>query len=97
MALAIRFEKLVCDNAVENYSQLTELGYVSRARITQLMNLLLRAPDIQEDILFLPKVYKGKYTLRERNLRHIVNVISWTKQRKLWAKLKGKIAESNRI
>jgi hypothetical protein len=29
-------------------------GRVSRARLTQVMDLLLLAPDIQEEILFLP-------------------------------------------
>jgi hypothetical protein len=30
------------------------LGHVSRARITQIMNLAVLAPDIQETLLFLP-------------------------------------------
>jgi len=34
---------------------LARLAHVSRARITQIMNLLLLAPDIQEAILFLPR------------------------------------------
>jgi len=35
-------------------------GRVPRARVTQIMNLLLLAPDIQEDILSLPPTTKGK-------------------------------------
>jgi len=33
---------------------------VTRARITQIMKLLNLAPDIQEEILFLPRTVKGR-------------------------------------
>jgi hypothetical protein len=54
MALAIRFEDLISAGAVANYAELARLGHVTRARITQITNLLLLAPDIQDQILFLP-------------------------------------------
>jgi hypothetical protein len=42
-----------------DYAQLARLWQVSRARLTQTMNLHL-APDIQEAILFLPRVLRGR-------------------------------------
>jgi hypothetical protein len=48
MALAIRFEDLIRTGQVAGYADLARLGHVSRARITQIMNLLLLASDIQE-------------------------------------------------
>jgi len=54
MALAIRFEQLIRDGVVPDYAALARLGHVTRARMTQLMNLLNLAPEIQEGILFLP-------------------------------------------
>ena len=48
--------------------------------MTQIMKLLDLAPDIQEQILFLPPI-KG---LTERNLRPIVNRIDWREQRRLF-------------
>lgn len=48
MALAIKFDGLVRQGVVRDYADLARLGYVSRARITQIMNLLHLAPDIQE-------------------------------------------------
>jgi hypothetical protein len=48
MALAIRMENLIRVGGIIDYSQLAQLGHVSRARITQIMNLLLLAPDIPE-------------------------------------------------
>src|SRR4051794_7647879 len=59
MALAIRFEELLRAGEVASYADLAELGHVSRARITQIMNLLLLVPDIQEQILFLPRTKRG--------------------------------------
>lgn len=60
MALAIRFEQLVRDGNVADYAELARLGHVTRARLTQIMNLLALAPDIQEATLFLPPVEVGK-------------------------------------
>src|SRR5438045_91245 len=60
MALAIRFEDLVRRGEVQDYADLARLGHVTRARITQIMNLLMLAPDLQEQILFLPLVESGR-------------------------------------
>jgi hypothetical protein len=47
MALAIKFQDMVDRGEVRDYADLARLGYVTRARITQIMNLLNLAPDIQ--------------------------------------------------
>jgi len=47
MALAIRFDGLVRRGEVRDYADLARLGYVTHARITQIMNLLNLAPDGQ--------------------------------------------------
>jgi len=65
MALAIRFEQLLRDGEVADQAELARLGHVSRARLTQIMNLLNLASDIQEEILFLPKTERER--LRSRN------------------------------
>ena len=87
MALAIRMEKLVNLGEVRDYADIARLGQVSRARITQIMNLLLLAPDIQEEILFLPRTVKGCDQIRERDLRPIASIPHWHRQRKMWASL----------
>jgi hypothetical protein len=48
MALAIKFQDMIERGEVRDYADLARLGYVTRARITQIMNLLLLAPDLQE-------------------------------------------------
>ena len=51
MALAIRFDKLIRDGVVADQGELARLGKISRARVTQILNLLSLAPDIQAAIL----------------------------------------------
>jgi hypothetical protein len=48
MALALRFDGLVRTGAIVDYADLARLGHVSRARISQIMNLLQLAPDNPE-------------------------------------------------
>ena len=81
MALAIRFDGLIRRGEMGDYADLARLGYVSRARITQIMNMLNLAPDIQEKILFLPKTTKGRDPIREKDLRAIVAEPYWHRQR----------------
>jgi hypothetical protein len=59
MALAIRFDRLIREGKVADRSELARLAHVTQPRMTQIMNLLHLAPDIQEDILFLPPVTEG--------------------------------------
>ena len=89
VALALRFERLIEDGHVKDYAQLARLGHVSRARITQIMNLRLLAPDIQEEILFLPRIRKSPAPVTERDLRPIAAEPNWHTQRKMWRDLTG--------
>jgi len=85
MALAIRFEHLVRTGQVASYSQLARLGRVTRARISQIMNLLLLAPDPQEQVLFLPRVLHGRDPVQMRHLQPIALEWDWGQQRRRWA------------
>jgi hypothetical protein len=87
MALAIRFEQLIRTGSVTDYAELARLGHVSRARLTQIMNLSLLAPDIQEAILFLPRTVSGRDLIQERDLRPIAAVMDWPRQRRMWTQL----------
>ena len=63
MALAIRFDEMIQNGEVNDQAELARLGRVSRARLTQIMNLLILAPDIQEAMLHLPRVTGGDHVL----------------------------------
>ncbi|MBK8009832.1 MAG: hypothetical protein IPK13_00655 [Deltaproteobacteria bacterium] len=56
---------------------------LTRARITQLMNLTHLAPDIQEQVLFLEAV-DGREPMSERDLRTVIGAGDWGAQRALW-------------
>jgi hypothetical protein len=85
MALAIRMQNLIGTGGIVDYSQLAHLGHVSRARITQIMNLLLLAPDIQEQILFLVPASGRRDPVRLAQLQPIARIPDWSMQRRLWA------------
>ena len=84
VALAIRFDQLVRDGEVKDYAEIARLGQVTRARVTQIMNLLHLAPDIQDAVLHLPRTEQGRDTITERDLRPISAAADWRKQRIAW-------------
>jgi len=87
MALAIRFERQVRKGVLGSYSELAEVGHVTRARVSQIMNLVNLAPDIQEALLHLPRTERGRDPIILRDLQPIASVIDWRRQRRLWSEL----------
>ena len=87
LALAIHMDDLVHRGEVTDCAELARLAHVTRARMTQIMNLLHLAPDIQEEILYLPRSRGGKDVITERPLRPVVAVPDWRKQRGMWKRL----------
>src|SRR6266852_5661765 len=93
MALAIRFDDLIKAGGIADYSELAQLGHVSRARITQIMNLLHLASDIQEQVLFLPPTRHGRDPVHLARLQPIASTLVWRQQRCLWAALVRNLME----
>jgi hypothetical protein len=91
MALAIRFGQLVRAGTIRNYAELADLGHVSRARISQIMLLLQLAPDIQEEILFLPPVPRSGRAFQMRQVLPIAVLVDWSAQRRRWRELRSQI------
>lgn len=87
MALALRFDDLVRSGEVADFAEVAELGQVTRARVSQIVNLLNLAPDIQEAILFLPRIAGDRDAVSEREVRAITVEPDWRKQREAWCKL----------
>jgi len=84
MALAIRFDELLRDGKIADQSELARLTHVTQPRMTQIMNLLHLAPDIQEALLHLSPVAEGRDPITERDLRPITRLRDWKKQREMW-------------
>lgn len=87
MALAIRFEDLVRSGEVAGFAEIAELGQVTSARVSQIVNLLSLAPDIQEAILFHPPVAGDREAVSERAARTVAAEPDWGVQREMWAEL----------
>lgn len=83
MALAIKYQAMISRGELLGYADLARLGYVTRARATQIMNLLHLAPDIQEELLF-PDETPATAVATERDLRGIAAAVYWSEQRQLW-------------
>lgn len=61
---------------------------LTRARITQIMNLTLLAPDLQEQVLFLEAI-DGREPMSERDLRTVIYAGDWVSQRVEWDALRA--------
>lgn len=90
MALAIKLDGLVRSGAVADYATLARLGHVTRARVTQVMNLTLLAPAIQEALLFLPRVEGGRDPLVLRDLLPVAAEPDWGRQVKAWEAIRDR-------
>jgi hypothetical protein len=90
MALAIRFDRLLDDGVVGDLTELARLCHVTQPRMSQVMNLLHLAPDIQEELLHLPVIRVGKDALTERDLRPLTQIRDWREQRHAWRTLDSK-------
>ncbi|MEX0655787.1 MAG: hypothetical protein WD534_18165 [Phycisphaeraceae bacterium] len=84
MALAIHFDELIRSGQVADQSELARLAHVTQPRMTQIMNLLHLAPDIQEALLVLVPTIHGHDPVTERHIRPICRESSWVTQRSLW-------------
>ena len=87
MALALRFEQRLRGGEVASYAELARLGRVSCARISQILNLLQLAPEIQEQLLFLGRNGRGRDPIHLARLQPIAAKLDWGKQRRLWREL----------
>ena len=87
LALALRMDQLVRTGEVTGYAELAALGHVTRARLSQIMSLLSLTPDLQEEILFLPRTLKGRDPIQLRHLLPITVIPDWRKQKTRWKAL----------
>ncbi len=74
LALAHYVERLVEEGTVTSYADAARQLGVSRARMSQLMNLLNLPPRVQEGLLL------GKIDLSERRIRRLVASAEWERQ-----------------
>gem|GEM_PF-4401761 len=78
--------------AVNDQAELAGLGHVTRAQLTQIMNLVNLVPGIQEEVLRLPPIEHDHDRITGRDLQPIVAVSDWDKQRQMWNQMKPQVA-----
>jgi hypothetical protein len=79
LALAHKIQQAIDRGAVQDRAEVARRLGLTRARLTQLLDLTLLAPDIQASILELQSV-DGVEPMSERALRDIVHAENWAVQ-----------------
>ena len=84
LALAHKMQGMIDRGEVKDRASLARRLGFTRARISQLLDLTLLAPDLQEEILFM-EVAPGRDPITERGVRVVVRSRGWGEQRRRWA------------
>jgi hypothetical protein len=87
--VAIYYEGLIREGHIHDYAEIATLGHVTRARVTQIMNLRLLAPDLQEQLLNVPRIEQGRDALGLRMFQTIALEPSWKNQREQGKQING--------
>jgi hypothetical protein len=89
LALAHHWRGLIRTGVVKDQAALARLVGVSRARVTQVMDLLYLAPSIQEEVLFLPPIANRWSPIRHRDLLALTAEPRWREQHRAWDELRA--------
>ena len=91
MALAIQFQEMIRQGDARDYADLARLGCITRERMSQIMELVWLAPDIQQEILEFPPSRGARFPISERAVRVIAAALSWREQRGKWLAMRAAI------
>ncbi len=91
LALAIQFQDMIRSGEARDYADLARLGGLTRERMSQIMELVWLAPDIQPEILEYPAGAATGFPISEVAVRRIGGLLSWTEQRSSWQRLKSAV------
>jgi hypothetical protein len=92
MALAVHLDGLVAEGRVRSYRELAEIGQVSRARLSQILQLTHLAPEIQEQLLFLPPTRHGSDRIVESHVRPLARLVDWEAQKQRFRALREQLS-----
>ena len=88
MALAIQFQDMLQRGEARDYADLARLGCLTRERMSQIMELIWLAPDIQRELLECKPTHTTRFPISELAVRRIAAELAWEPQRAAWRKLK---------
>jgi hypothetical protein len=90
MALVIQLQDMIERGDARDYADLARLGCLTRERMSQIMELVWLAPDIQKEILEFPPNERGRFPVSEVAARRVAEKLDWAEQRGLWSNIKKK-------
>ncbi len=93
LALAHTIDSSIRAGELRDLAHAADVMGLTRARVTQIANLTLLAPEIQEEILSAPPITEGRDPISERQLRPIAAEPVWDRQMALWRALRPEEAE----
>jgi hypothetical protein len=85
---AYLFQRMLENGQARDLADLARKFSLTRARVTQILNYTLLAPDIQAEILALPPIEPGGEPIREPEMRAVIREVLWTEQRRRWGALR---------
>ena len=88
LALAHKIDEKVRTGEYRDLADAARQLGLTRARVSQITNLLLLTPEIQEAILDLPPVTNGRGPITERQLRPIAAEPDWNMQLQMWREIR---------
>ena len=88
LALAHHLQAAIDRGAIADRADVARKLGLTRARVTQLLDLLLLAPDLQDAVLALEAV-DGAEPMAERTLRAVAHAGTWAAQRAAWRRIVG--------
>lgn len=86
LLLAYQAQELLNNGKAKDLKQIADWLNITHTKMYLLLNMLMLAPSIQEEILF------SNNNLPEYKMNEITREISWDKQKKMWQELKAELA-----
>lgn len=84
LAVAYKMDRLIESGAVRDRAEMARVTGFDDSRISQIMNLLWLAPDIQEAVL-VAEIGDGRDWVTAKELLPIARCTSWAEQRRRFA------------
>jgi hypothetical protein len=85
LILAYQLKELMEQDQTITIKQIAGWLGITYRRVLQIMDLLLLAPKIQEEIIFSEEI--SIYRLSEKRIRAVAKEVLWEKQNKAWQEL----------
>jgi hypothetical protein len=86
LSLAYKLEQAIAEGRLRSRNQAAELLGITSCRVSQNMDLLLLAPDIQEELLRMETI-DGREPIAQVQLRPLMKLRCWEDQRQVWREL----------